>query len=719
MIGFAHPWMLIGLAAAALPVAIHFLTRPRPRSVRLPTFHLLVAAGSGRQALHRLRTFLLLALRTLLIVMAVLVFAGPVLLPAAQPETPDDAERRVVLLIDASLSMRAAEGGAGVTLFAKARALASDVLRQLPASTTAGVVYISAEPRAVLPALSRNLSALHEGLLETEQATYEQGDPGAALALADRMLGGKGEVFIFSDFQRGDWASVDLSRHAGLSLLLRPVTQRGVENVGVTALAMSPAEPIEGETIEVTATVFNATPSQRRQTVRLDLEGVTQDAAVDLAPFSSNTAVFTFALPQPTRLAGTVSIEPDNLNEDNTRYFRLRVREALQVLVLSDADRQDNRSAALFTATALSPSPYAATGLSVTRRLGAEADRNALETADAFFLVAPLRLSGETAQVIARRVADGACLVCMLDGESAPETLSTLTGAFEGAFTPPFTLLRAVHSDGEGERFARARTNAGPLKLFDGPEQGDLTDLRFRRRYVTEDTSSSASDEDIWIRYGDGSAALSLSSVGRGSVALLNLPLEPDQSNLAGHPLFPSLLHELMRALRRSAEESDNTPGKPWFIDVVEASGSAGGDEQTPYAVIAPDGQAQEVTLLSRGRSARLALGAPRLPGHYAVRRGEQVIDSGAVNPPPRETDTRPVDLTTLVRDAESGDAGGRRIAVMNDEAQLLASGQPRELWPLALLIAGCAIAGEMLLLAAWRQARPSSGGDAVERRAA
>ena len=59
--GFVHPWMLAGLAAAGLPVLIHFLTRARPRRIAFPPYQFLMEACAGQQSLHRLRTILLLS----------------------------------------------------------------------------------------------------------------------------------------------------------------------------------------------------------------------------------------------------------------------------------------------------------------------------------------------------------------------------------------------------------------------------------------------------------------------------------------------------------------------------------------------------------------------------------------------------------------------------------------------------------------------------------
>src|SRR5262245_40220641 len=107
---FTSPWLLAGLAAVGLPVLIHYLTRARPRRIAFPPYRFLVEACAGRQAVHRLRTFLLLAVRCLAILFLVLLFSRPFLKPAGA-SAGADAARRVVLVVDASLSMRAVQRG--------------------------------------------------------------------------------------------------------------------------------------------------------------------------------------------------------------------------------------------------------------------------------------------------------------------------------------------------------------------------------------------------------------------------------------------------------------------------------------------------------------------------------------------------------------------------------------------------------------------------------
>lgn len=696
---FTHPWFLAGLAAVGLPVLIHMLTRARPRVIPYPTYHLLVNVGSGQQSLNRLRTWIVLALRALAVAAFVLTFAQPYLKAPGADVTPGGA-RRVVLVVDASMSMRAVHGG--VPLFERARVRAAEVLAELEPGTEAAVVIIDSAPHALLPALTRNIRAL-AAELDRERVAPERGNPADALALAQRLLDGPGTVTVFSDFQRTNWAAVDLSRFAGLDLLLSPITESDVQNVGITAIEQSPPVPVESEDIEMRCQVFNATDRRRQETVRLDLQGVTRKTVVDLAPFASTEAAFRFSLPTAGVYPGRVTLEPDDLDDDNTRYFGADVRRALRVLLVGDDSAADPGGSTFYIAKALAPSDYVRTGLSVTTRVSQAVDRSSLESADLFILACPATLGGETLEVIARRVAAGASLAVFLDGSTAPKVLDALAGGSDGALAPPFQLTQAVDATGpQGDPFGEVSPAATALTLFARQDQGDLKALRFFRRWQTRDDPDRAGE--VLIRHPDGSVALALCPAGQGTVLLANFSPAPAASDAAGSPLFPALLHELIRALRSARRSPENTPGRPWTIDVAGAASTAAGDAgAADLTVSAPDGQPVDATVIARGQTARLSVPPVRLSGHYSVRTGDRLLAVGVVNVDPRETDTRSMSAAELIKQG-SGDGPSPRVAVVRDEGQLVTAGTTQPLWPHTIALAVAFFVAETLLLALWRR---------------
>ena len=681
-LALTNPWMLAALAAVGLPVLIHYLTRARPRKVAFPPFKFLVEACAGRQSVHRLRTFLLLALRCLAVTALVLLFARPFLKPA-RAAAGAEANRRVVLVVDASLSMRAVQRG--VTLFARAQAEAANVLREVENGTEAGLILAGSAPRPLLPALSRNLPALHEELVKA-QPTFEQGDINASLAQAKTMLGGTGTIYLFSDFQKSNWEAVR-ELPAGVACKLRPVTDQPVDNIALVGAELTPASPVAGETVEVVCTVFNCSGRPVEQSVRLELGETAQERRVAVPAFSTGQASFNVVFSLTGIFTGKASLSPDDLREDNTYYFAVTVQKALQVLLASDADVADQKSAAFFVQRALAPSEAASPGLSINRRHSQDTDRGILETADVFLLVAPAKLTGEAGEIISRRVQEGARLISVLDGPTAPLLVPA-------ACNPPFQLQRTVFSS-DGDSLV-----TGPKLLFPDSDAADWSGFRFYRHCQNQVLETRRND--VVLFYPDGSAAMTISSVGKGAAVFINLPLTPEGGDFIGNPLFPATLHELMRTLRKSSGERAVTPGQSWVLEFASTP------DVVPYnssvTVRDPDGQPVSAPVLASGRTTRLAMPPAKAAGIYTAGSANgNPAGAGAVNIDPRESDTRPIALDGLKAGA------GTSITLVKDEASLALGEKAIPLWPQLAAAAAVCLAFEMLLLSLWRRATPNA----------
>jgi hypothetical protein len=692
MLGWGHPYFLVALVCAGLPVLIHFLTRARPRIVRFPTFHLLMEAGSGLQALDRLRTILLLCIRCLAVCALILTFAQPHLKAPAVVSAENELQN-IVIIVDASLSMRAVEGG--ISLFSKAQAQAADVLRSLDQNTRVNIIYIKHRPNSILPVISQNHAALHEGLIAAK-CSMEKGNPAAALSFAEQMLGGAGKVFVFSDFQHTDWASVDLESYPSFSLFLRPVSSKSVNNIGITAISVSPSNPVEGEIFKIKCTLFNSSPIRRQETVQLDLGGIIRSFEVELTPFSSGEAVFTFSHPVPGIFKGKASIGPDNLTADNNRFFQVPVRTNLNVLVISDTDREANNSNAFFLSTALSPSNRVNTGIKVERRLSGEVDRTILETADVFFLADPVDLGSESLELIASRVINGTSFVYFMTNYSAPEVIAALGEASSGSITPPYSLLNIinVHSRDEGSVKIPIIQNS-PLPILNTPDQGDLASIYFSSHYLTE--IDHKRKDEILLLHKDGSAALSLSQTAKGKAIFANLPIASDNTDFAGSPLFPVLIHELMAALRSGETGKTNHPGEQWSL-VFPGKWTI--NEFKKNSIInGPDERLISAEIYSSASGIRVVFPDSDLPGFYTIKQHNKTIAMGVVNINSRESDTRLLALRSLIEQQSSGAS----VAVVNDEGELLLIGRRKELWPWCLGALAFFLFSEMGLLAKWQ----------------
>ncbi|HLA83899.1 MAG TPA: VWA domain-containing protein, partial [Thermoguttaceae bacterium] len=273
---FLHPWAIwMGVAAAAVPVAVHLLTRPRPVRMPLSTLRFVRETVRQRRSRSRLRDWLVLALRTAAILLLALAIARPQW--GARPLVSDarsgDAVR--VVLLDVSQSMGAAQGS--VEAIQRARPRAADYLRYR-SGLKANLILAGARARAVFEQPSTNFGTLRDELAAC-RARPERIDVRRALTLAAAMLAPAGpddprrrELVVVSDFQRSNWARADFSLlPEGTAIQLESVAPaRPAENVAITRVSATVLTSGE-KGVQLEVDVANDTPAARKVTAEVTL----------------------------------------------------------------------------------------------------------------------------------------------------------------------------------------------------------------------------------------------------------------------------------------------------------------------------------------------------------------------------------------------------------------------------------------------------------------
>jgi Aerotolerance regulator N-terminal len=192
MIGFLHPWALIGLVAAGIPVLLHLLARREPPTVVFPAVRYLITTTREHQRRLKLQNLLLLLVRTLLVVTIVLAAAGPTL---PLRGVPGHAPTALVLIVDNSPSSGAVVGGS--PRIAQLRDVARQVLGRATPDDALWLLTADGVPqRGDAAALTAQVDAL--------EVSAHRLDLGSALSLGREVLQSDsrpGEIVLLSDLQ--------------------------------------------------------------------------------------------------------------------------------------------------------------------------------------------------------------------------------------------------------------------------------------------------------------------------------------------------------------------------------------------------------------------------------------------------------------------------------------------------------------------------------------
>ena len=175
---FITPLSLL-FALLALPILVLYMLKLRRREIEVPSIFLWQMVMRDREAnapWQRLRRNLLLYLQLLLLALLVLAMARPFI------KTPTLTANTLVVLLDASASMQATDGGNLPTRFEAARATIQRLIDDLPTHSTMTLILVGQQPQ-VLAAATNDKGVLHHAL-QAAQVENGSADWTAALALA-------------------------------------------------------------------------------------------------------------------------------------------------------------------------------------------------------------------------------------------------------------------------------------------------------------------------------------------------------------------------------------------------------------------------------------------------------------------------------------------------------------------------------------------------------
>jgi len=615
---FSSPLALWALPAAALPALIHLLARRAARRQSFSDLTLLAAVESRLRPRARLREFLLLAARTLLILALVLAAAGPVARGSAAAGSGLD----LVLLLDASYSTRARE--AGRARFDRARDAGRRLLKRLaPGDRVAAAAF----DEAVLSPLEWSDAAGADAALERAAPGLRGTDARPALTAARDLLsrsprGRRRAVVVLGD---------------GAAHMLRSSAPQAADGAVVLGLRFP---PLANQWISDIRPAPDSSARAPRLEVRAAAAGAPARAAFDVwigerrAGFASAAAAAgaetsaVIALPpaenpRAPAWAGRVAARPDALPDDDVGYFSIRHRAEPRALVLASDPSADRAGRAVWFLRKLfgggegSIAGREADFLAAAR--WKEADLSAYGTV---ILPDASRLPAGLSTALERFASSGGGVWVVPGADARPDDLAPLSAWL------PARLSAAAAPFPRGIRAARAASET------EGWDSYELARVAFARMFRLE----PAPGAEVWLAGPGGEPLLAAGAVGRGRGVVWAAPLDVDSSNLGLKPVFPAWAKACLSLTlpRAGADESlQSRVGRP-IVRVWSA------DEPAPdrVTVRAPDGRRTAVAV--RGRRAEWP--SADEPGLYAFEEPGGLQTTFAVNLDPSrgESDLTP-----------------------------------------------------------------------------
>jgi hypothetical protein len=648
--GFGHLAMLGWLAAAAAPLLIHLWNRRKHREVEWAAIEWLLAALRKNSRRIQIEQWILLAVRTLLIVLVVLAFAEPYL-ERLGIHLAGGHRRHRLIAIDGSFSMAAIEGEQ--TLFEQAKEVARRIVDHGAEGDAFTLVLLSNPPRAVVGTPAFDPADFLEEL-DSLKLPHGGMDLPAAMTQIEEILRrarrdhprlGEHEVYFLTDLQRAGWMPevnntrkaeyLQLAERVASAARLRVVDLgRPLDNLAISAVRTIDTAGVVGQ--EVTAEVdlknFSRQP-QAGQKIELLVDGrQAGEEIVEVAGEGQATARFRYAFDAPGEHALEARIAGDKLDVDNHRWLALPIKPSLSVLCVNGKPGGgDFEQATDYLTVALTPEgdDAAASVRSEVIRESGLVERDLAEY-DCVFLCNVGQFTAGEARLLDAYVRRGGGLVIFLGDQAQAASYNRFLGGEEPGLARILPArLGAVAAEAD-YRIDPLGYRHALVEVFRDQEQSGLLSTPIRRYVRLSAIEGSAAHTALAVSGGD--PIVVEESFGRGRVLLVATSADTSWNMMPVLPSYVPLVHELLKAAISGQASQRNLE-----VGQAIADDTAGAAQSAPTAVETPGGERQAIRLGGDGRGWQF--GDTWQSGLYRVE-----FDGGdarlfAVNVDPRESD--------------------------------------------------------------------------------
>lgn len=329
---FLNPAVLFALAAAALPVVIHLLSRRRTKTVAFPSIEFLERMKTDRMRRLRMKQLLVLLLRTMIVALIVLAFARPAMNSAFRL----NASTAAIIIIDNSAGMQYVDNGERLSEIARRNA--AEILAMLGDDDQAAVIVANSEPQLI-----------GGGLTDARELADDLGDigvswnapnTGESFRLAAELLSGAAvtnrECYYLTDC---DAAAIPDSIPPMPDNTRLYIVQTGPEEhpgAVLTGLSLNDRLVSPGNPVTFTATGRTG-PVGGAADVEIFVDGErTSRTAVETSPGAPFAVEFTYTPERTGWYSMSALVNDGRFPEAETRRMVLHVPSRTDVLIVGD-----------------------------------------------------------------------------------------------------------------------------------------------------------------------------------------------------------------------------------------------------------------------------------------------------------------------------------------------------------------------------------------------
>ena len=633
-------WGTLAALGISIPIVLHILNKARPKKVNWAAMELLQKTTQQQSKKIKLEDWLLMVLRCLTFLLVALAMMRLVFVNSS--DLFSGASRELILVIDSSYSMN---HGQYESRFDLAKKKAMKIVNSLPSGSKISLVTIGDEPEVLIRHKDPSEISL-ERYFAALEAKPEGFGLEVSLSVLDELLNDSDsanrEVIFLTDAQKRSWCEnsesaiekfAELGQKASISLL--PLGDESYENLALSDFHMTSGACRSGGFINLSAKIINHGESLATASIELfhNSNIVDVTSVSSLQPKEERLLRFGVQLESSGPNKFQLSLESDNLEDDNSAYLAIDVPDKLKVLIVEGSQGAGRY---LELATQLERSGYAE-GLICTVSLASLVSAEQIEKNDVVVLADVGDLDEENIKILDEKVRNGAGLLVYagvnMDAFSAEQIIGRLvTIDWE---------KRVSAEDGRNHQI-RVSPQSDQLGLELRRLEAEILDCKVNGFHQVQ----TAADSKILLELDNGNPLLFIQEVERGKLAIFTTGADREWSSLPLNPAGPILFHLLLQELSTGDRQKSLRIGESARVEI--RSNRLGAEPK----LIGPSGEVS-VPVRQEARESNkyieLLLSKTEIPGFHELQFGDNTdFEVLAANLDAGESDLKPATINEL-----------------------------------------------------------------------
>jgi hypothetical protein len=341
---FLNPSVLFGLIAASIPILIHLLNLRRLKKIEFSTLDFLKELQKNTIKKVKIKQWILLLLRTLLIIFLILSFSRPSIKTSFWGAGGSTAKTTAVIIIDNTYSMGViTDKGSYLN---QAKLAAKKIVNQLKEGDEAVVIPVSALNGSYIPITDlRKIKKEIDNIQISDVSSTIHNALVKGSKIIEKSDNFNKEVYILSDYQQKrlfeqEKALSDFRQVLGEQVRIYSVFFGGKDINNLTINSLKPANQIfaVGKNIGFNVGVTNTGNYPLNNSVIslfINGERVAQQN-ISLGKGENKIIYFETLLKKSGLNEIIAECEDDDITNDNKRYFAINIPEELKLLLLTD-----------------------------------------------------------------------------------------------------------------------------------------------------------------------------------------------------------------------------------------------------------------------------------------------------------------------------------------------------------------------------------------------